>query len=758
MERRDGRSSENFFDLDALVSTFQAFLFLFDEADRFVDYRAGPGLFVPPESFLGRRVDEVMPPESGPRTAEALALARRTRKLVSLDYSLPMRDGERHFEARLQALPDGRVAALCTDVTERRQAEEDVRRRRTQLDHLLALSPSVIYSLAIQGNGARLAAMSENVERILGCRADELADPAVWIEKVHPDDRAGAAAAGARVLAEGRVVQHYRFRHRDGGWRWIRDELQLVRDGSGRPAEVVGSLSDVTAQRQAEERLRETEERFRALIERSTDLVIVLDERGTVTFASPSSTDVLGFTPEELLGTGHLGHVHPDDASRVAEAFLALREQPGASRRIELRVRHRDGRWRQLQAEARNLLHVPAVRGLVTNSRDITEQRRFEEQYLQAQKLEGVGRLAGGVAHDFNNLLVGILGYADFLEEGIRAGNPSMEDLEEIRRAGERARDLTRQLLAVARRQVVRPLVIDLNQVLRDAEKLLRRVVGEDIDLAVATADGLWRVKADPAQLQQVVLNLAVNARDAMPHGGKLTLETANADLDGEYAATHPGVQPGQYAMLAVSDSGVGLSAEAKAHLFEPFFTTKPSGAGTGLGLATVYGIVKQAGGHVSAYSEPERGTCFKIYLPRTAEAPAGEPTAPAPPIRRGWETVLVVEDEPRVRELAARALAEAGYRVLQAATGGEALALAAGMDQPIHLLVTDVVMPDTGGKQLADGLRASRPGLRVLYVSGYTQDAVVHEGVLDAGVHFLPKPFTPRTLQEKVRAVLDGA
>jgi signal transduction histidine kinase len=393
--------------------------------------------------------------------------------------------------------------------------------------------------------------------------------------------------------------------------------------------------------------------------------------------------------------------------------------------------------------------------------RALAAQRRLQEQYLQAQKLESVGRLAGGVAHDFNNLLVAILGNCEVLEEGIRTGDPSLEDLAEIRSAGERARDLVRQLLAVARRQMVEPHVLDLNEVLRDAERLLRRVLGEDVDVAVHPAEGLWPVRADPSQLHQVLLNLAVNARDAMPQGGKLTLETSNVELDETYVAAHEGVRPGPHVVLAVSDSGQGLSPEARAHLFEPFFTTKPAGAGTGLGLATVYGIVKQAGGHVWVYSEPGRGTTFKIYLPcDSGVAEAREPLEPAagPRTQSGTETVLVVEDDPMVRGLAVRALAAAGYRVLEAARGPGALELAATEAAPIHLLVTDVVMPDMSGPQLAEALRASRPDVRVLYMSGYTENTVVHRGVLDPGVQLLSKPFTPSELQEKVRQVLDAA
>ena len=601
-------------------------LFLVDGDGRILDYRGGEELYLPPRSFLGRRVEEVLPPAAGSKLAEAVTRARDGQPVL-VDYSLPFPEGERHFEARLRALAGGRVTALCTDVTARRRAEEA---------------------------------------------------------------------------------------------------------------------------------LRQSEERFRALIEYASDLLVVLDEQAAITMVSPAVKEGLGWDPEEMLGRRGREFIHPEDVPEALRCLQAVIAAPQRAVHTTIRLRHRDGGWRVVESTLRNLLHVPAVRGIVSNGRDITEQRQLEQRLLQALKLESVGRLAGGVAHDFNNLLVAILGYAQFLEEGIRAGKPSLEDLAEIREAGEQARDLTRQLLAVARRQVVEPVVMDLNGVLRDAERLLRRVLGEDVVLTVIPAPDLWRVKADPAQVQQVVLNLAVNARDAMPRGGTLVLETANVEIDDRYAQAHPGVRPGRYARLAVSDSGVGMSPEARAHLFEPFFTTKPAGEGTGLGLATVYGIVQQAGGHVSVHSETGRGTSFQIHLPRTEEAEAGPEPAAARRDIGGDETVLVVEDAPAVRELAVRALEEAGYRVLQARNGREALA-AAGAPGPVHLVLTDVVMPDMSGPQLAQALGRNRPGTRVLYMSGYTENTVVHHGVIDAGVSFLAKPFTPTSLLEKVRHVLDA-
>jgi two-component system cell cycle sensor histidine kinase/response regulator CckA len=360
------------------------------------------------------------------------------------------------------------------------------------------------------------------------------------------------------------------------------------------------------------------------------------------------------------------------------------------------------------------------------------------------------------VAHDFNNLLSVIVSYSGFAIGQLREGDPVREDIGEVHKAGQRAASLTRQLLAFSRKQVMQVEVMSLNQVVGGFESLLRRLLGEDIDIVVLLAEGLGSVKADPAQIEQVIMNLAVNARDAMPHGGKLTIETANVDLDAAYAGQHAAVEPGRFVMLSVTDTGCGMDAATKEHAFEPFFTTKEKGTSTGLGLATVYGIVKQSGGHVWVYSEPGRGTTFKVYLPRVDASATDTRRRAASSIASGDETVLVVEDEEAVRGLAARILRMAGYRVLSAASGADALALCAEHEGRIDLLLTDVVMPQMSGRELWERLSKLRPGLAVLYMSGYTDNAIVHHGVLDPGTYFVNKPFSAAELTQKVREALD--
>jgi two-component system, cell cycle sensor histidine kinase and response regulator CckA len=458
---------------------------------------------------------------------------------------------------------------------------------------------------------------------------------------------------------------------------------------------------------------------------------------------------------EEYLDAWLRARSKEDLLAQVDSINAAVRAGRGYSN--EFRARDREGRDRWLREEVQIETVSPGRWRAVGLVIDLTEQKRLEEQYRQSQKMEAVGRLAGGVAHDFNNLLAVINGYADLLQMKLDADHPMLGPLREIAKAGEKAARLTRQLLAFSRRQVLQPKLIDLTETVGDFERMLGRLIGEDVEVALVRSADPCRVLADPGQVEQIILNLAVNARDAMPEGGRLTIETSLVELDEGYSRQHFSVPPGRYVLLAVSDTGCGMDTATRARIFEPFFTTKEAGEGTGLGLAMVYGIVKQSGGDIWVYSEPGKGTTFKIYLPEAAEAPAEARPSEPPPVARGVETVLLVEDEPAVRRLVRISLEERGYTVLEAEDPDDALRMVDENPGEIHLLLTDVVMPGLGGRQVAEQITAVRPHTRVLYMSGYTSDTVVRRGVLTSSAAFLQKPFSPTDLLRKVREVLDA-
>jgi PAS domain S-box-containing protein len=527
---------------------------------------------------------------------------------------------------------------------------------------------------------------------------------------------------------------------------------------------------ELEERRHAEAALRKTQELQRRVIETSTDAIALFDLKGRILFASPSSQTILGYETSELAGRRFVDLVHPDDLAGAAEVIRAALSGEG-SRPHTARIRHREGHWVSLEgipaAIADDAGEPEMVLGI---ARDVTERLRAEEerrvlevQLRQAQKMEAVGRLAGGIAHDFNNLLTAIGGYGQLALGSISGDEPQVRrQLEELLRAADRAAALTRQLLAFSRRQMLRPRVLDLNGVVRDVESMLARLIGADVQLVTALDPELGRTRADPSQLEQVVVNLAVNARDAMPHGGRVLIETANAELDDEFASRHVGSRPGSYVSLTVADTGEGMDAETVTRAFEPFFTTKGPGAGTGLGLSTVYGIVKQSNGYVAVDSDPDRGTVVTVYLPRV---PAVEDvdggTLPQPaetPVRGGAETVLVVEDEEIVRSLVREMLGGLGYTVVEARDGGEALEVLSSAAGAVDLVITDLVMPRLSGRELARRVAELRPGTAVLLVSGYAGDAASANGPLEPGTAFLEKPFTAPELAEKVRALLDSA
>ncbi len=563
-----------------------------------------------------------------------------------------------------------------------------------------------------------------------------------------------AARTGAPVQEE-----EIHLRRPDGEWRVLSVSAGPVASGRDSARRAVALLLDVTESRRVARDLRASEARFRAIFEQAAVGVAQIETfTGRFVTTNDKFCDIAGYACAEILAHRWQDLTHPDDLEAGLESTrrMVATHEPFS---VEKRFIRGDGSvvWTNLTISPMWPAGLPPTFHICV-AQDITAQRQLEEQYRQAQKLESVGRLAGGVAHDFNNLLTVILSCAEELTEAVEAGSPvAREPVEEIRAAGKRAADLTRQLLAFARKQIIDPVPLDLNALVRGAEGLLARVLGEDVELVVTLEPDLWPVLCDPGQLERVIVNLAVNARDAMPKGGSLTLATSNADVEACHVAMAPERLPGQWVRLTVCDTGTGMSPDVKEHLFEPFFTTKPRGSGTGLGLATVHGIVEQSGGHLHVRSEPGLGTTFEVCLPRTFEAVTSGRSSPSRGATRGTETVLLVEDDPLVREVTARSLRDGGYQLLVAASGRDALALRADDLARVRLLVTDVVMPGQDGASLGKELCRRRPGLRVLYVSGYTHDAIARRVVLDPGVHFLHKPFTAPALLALVRSILDS-
>jgi two-component system cell cycle sensor histidine kinase/response regulator CckA len=574
----------------------------------------------------------------------------------------------------------------------------------------------------------------------------------------NPSDRAARMAKlrQQRIFTNMETLQL----RKDGTAIWALHNLALMKDEQGNEF-IEGTILDVTERKRAEAEILEWKNRYEAAVLASRQIIYDWDpETNRVTFGVNLET-VLGYSREEIAGVSNRWRelIHPDDLERYTKEMDRVLANGTEPLHIEYRVRKKNGPYYTVKDEGHYILDESGKPGhLVGFVTDITEQRMLEEQLRQSQKMEAVGRLAGGLAHDFNNLLTVIKGYSRMVLDDPRREEKVRANVEHIDAAAERAASLTRHLLAFSRKQVLQPKVIDLNVLILNLDTMLRRLIGEDILVVTATAHDLGAVKADPGQIEQVIMNLVVNARDAMLNGGKLTLETANVDLNADYGRGHEGVPPGRYVMLAVSDTGSGMDPQTQARIFEPFFTTKELGRGTGLGLSTVYGIVKQSGGHIWVYSELDRGTTFKIYFARV-EDPARsvqQATRPAVPAQ-GHETILLVEDDQQVRELTHSVLVARGYTVFVAENGSAVAKICEQHGNTIDLLLTDVVMPGISGREVASQVLARWPNIKVLFMSGYTENSIVHHGVLDTGTFFLAKPFTPVALAHKLREVLDG-
>jgi two-component system cell cycle sensor histidine kinase/response regulator CckA len=694
--------------------------------------------------------------------ALALGMLAAAYFFIPMEHSLTITSTENLVGLTLY-LVVGMGLALLGEALHRavRQAEQNALASGRTRELLAATLSSIGDAVIATDAEGRLTFLNPIAESLTGWQQKEATGQSLdeVFRIINEKTRAIVESPVTKVLREGVVVglaNHTILLAKDGRQTPIDDSGAPIKDPGGATVGVILVFRDVTVRKRREEALRASEERFSKAFSVSP-LAMSISRFADRRFldVNESFLHVTGYSREEVLGrSGPEMGIWPSSEERAR--VPRLNDRQGSLRKVECRLRLKSGEIHTFLLWA-EVIEIGGEECVLTVMDDISERKQLEEQLLQAQKMEAVGRLAGGVAHDFNNLLTAIIGYSDLLLLQAEGSSRLRSNIEEIRKAGKRAAKLTSQLLAFSRKQVLQPKVIDLNEIVTDLSKMLQRLIGEDVELVCITKADLGQVKADPGQIEQILINLAVNARDAMPEGGKITMETGNVVLDEEYTRHHAKVSPGSYVMMAVSDSGHGMDLSTQSHIFEPFFTTKGPGKGTGLGLSTVYGIVKQSDGHIWVYSEPGHGTTFKVYFPRVdAEIDSLDSTHASLEPPQGSETILLVEDEEQVRELARIALEMSGYRVLEAADGVEALQRSAEHEGPIELLVTDVVMPQMSGRQLAEKMKVIRPGMRVLYMSGYTDDAIVHHGVLDSAAAFIQKPFSPREMARKVRDLLN--
>ncbi|HEY1956244.1 MAG TPA: PAS domain S-box protein [Polyangiaceae bacterium] len=768
-------------------------IFMLDPAGRVATWNSGAHALKgwTTEEVLGKSLAIFYPPEERDRRpAQTLETAKKSGRCVDEGWRV-RKDGTRFWASVLvTAMRDARgelvgFAKVTRDLSDRKRVEEALRASEESLaTTLLSIGDGVI---ATDTEG-RVTRMNPVAERLTGWSIEDARGRDFTAVFHIVNEITGEVAVNPieRVLREGVVVglaNHTSLIARDGSVRPIADSAAPIRRAREGLQGVVLVFRDMTAERDADRALREAHSFLDSIIENIPHMIFVKDA-AELRFQrfNRAGEALLGATRDVLVGKNDFDFFPKEQA----EAFTRKDREVLASQRAldiveepidtpkgkrwlntkKIPIRGRDGKARYLLGISEDVTErkemVDRIRGLNEELERRVEERttalrKSEDQLRHAQKMEAIGRLAGGVAHDFNNLLSVILSYGELMQGELPADDPLCAELAEIRRAAQRAADLTRQLLAFSRQQVLAPKVIDLNQTIAGMGKLVGRLIGEDIDVRTVPSANLGNVLVDPGQIEQVLMNLVVNARDAMPKGGTLTIETMNVDLDAGYASDHDGVTAGPHVMIAVTDTGHGMDKATIARIFEPFFTTKEAGKGTGLGLSTVFGIVKQSGGHIWVYSEIGKGTTFKLYFPRAQSGTRRASVVGRIASPRGTERILLVEDEDQVRALAKAVLARQGYEVHAAENGNAALALFDKLEGKIDLLLTDVVMPKMSGRELAEKLAPIRPELKVLFMSGYTDDTVVHHGVLDSGIAFLQKPITPDALARKVREVLDG-
>jgi len=722
----------------------------------------------PFQEIIGRSCNEVLCKSSEPIEDCPLIRMRDSGRREEKELSL----NDRWYHVTVDPVLDEKgnltgAVHVMSDITERKQAEEKIRRSEESLAEAQRIAHLGNWDWNIVHNNLH---WSDEEYRIFKLKPQEF-EPGykAFLDFVHPDDRELVTKAVDEALHENKPYSiDHRIVHPDGTECIVHEQAEIIFDDAGQPIRMFGTTQDITDLKRAEEEIRISQEALakerdllNSLLDNIPDHIYHKDTESKFIRINKTTSDLLGLSdPKQAVGKTDFDFFTEEHSRQAFEDEQELIKSGKA-----IMAKEEKETWPDREDTWASTTKVPLrnpegdIIGIIGISRDITEHKKLEEQFRQSQKMEAVGRLAGGVAHDFNNMMTVVIGYSEFLLSKLKKEDAEYTSVAEIMNAGKRAASLTRQLLAFSRKQVLQPHVVNLNALITDLGKMLKRLIGEDIDLQVDLDSKLGAVRADPSQIDQITMNLAVNARDAMPRGGKITIETADVELDDEYCRLHMEVQPGPYVMLAVSDTGIGMDKETQSQIFEPFFSTKEEGKGTGLGLSTVYGIVKQSGGNIWVYTEPGQGTTFKIYFPRIEEATeAMKQEEASDKSFRSSETILLVEDEEMVRDLAYKVLAEMGYIVLAASNGEEAIQICERHKGPIHLMLTDVVMPKMSGRELAEASVRLYPEMKVIYMSGYTDNSVTRNGMLEPGVNFVQKPFTLLSLTKKVREVLDAS
>lgn len=704
----------------------------------------------PPSELLGRTITEFFQPAQAELLMGFIHEALQSDVPVKVQYSLPVRGKEIWFEGEVIPIGDGTVLWTVRDGSDRKRTEEALKRSRELLEDVIEGTSDVIYMKDLEGryvmaNSAQARLHGLTVEEIIGKTDFDLHGEAAG-RKIRERD--------ASILASGRSATYEHSVELSDGTHWFSPLKQVRRDANGDVIGLFGISRDVTERKRTEDALV----KLAAIVESSNDAIIGVSVDGAVASWNLAAERLLGFRADEIIGQPIVTVVPPECRAESLDSLRRLKRGEAVDLYETVRL-HRNGSRVPVSL---NIFPIRDAKGEILGfagfMRDIVARLRLEAQLRQAQKMDAVGRLAGGIAHDFNNLLAAIKVHCELLTEQLRPGSAEHADATEICKAADRAATLTRQLLAFSRKQVMQPKIVNLNDIVAEMERMLRRIIGENIAVTTTLQADLHLVKADPGQIEQVLMNLAVNSRDAMPDGGGLNIKTSNVLVDGAAVLRHPGLALGAYAMITVSDTGTGMTPAIQAHVFEPFFTTKEQGKGTGLGLATVYGIVMQSGGFVSVHSDPGMGTTFKIYLPQVAGTPETvKKRGSLPGLPVGTETVLIVDDEESVRSSIRRILAKCGYSTIEARDGAEALEMFAQQADTIDLVITDVVMPGLGGRGLAEALLKIRPGLKMIFMSGYTEDAATQQGVLAPGSAFIEKPFTLQAFAKSVRDTLDA-